>query len=191
MPDIKSPASGLERGNDRAEKKLSSDIAILFKTVIPSLLLAAFIGNLVDFAFRDGSITGWSCDTAIALMLWPCCLYLFQLKRVVMQPDGLIVTGCFSSCHIPYTDLETIRQYGGTSGTILVTLVLRRSCRFGRYIRYMAHSYYLGWGRLHPDVESLLDRCRAAKIEKPAFLSPVFLRRLLEFYVPAMRKPPV
>jgi len=165
-------------------EKLSSDITILIKTVLPALLLLGMVGGPIWEVVTNG--LAWELYIVVPawLVFGPMCFYFVRLKTVTASDEGLLVGNFVTNTCIPYCDIVAARQYHANNCTF-VTLVLRNRTRFGEFVRYVAHSHFVGVRReSHPDLAVLRVKAPTMVEENFPLWPHVAVRCLLDFYIP-------
>jgi hypothetical protein len=140
------------------EQKISSDITLLFKTVIPGLMLAALVVWTVFHVGENGM--SWKLIGLVPgyLFLAPSGIYLLRLKQIILTDNGIKIGNYFRTILVPYVEIAEAHLIQTARGSAFVTLRLRYPSCFGNRIRFMPSMSYLPIGK-HPDIIRLKGRC--------------------------------
>ena len=94
---------------------------------------------------------------------------LARLKGVSVSPGELRLNEILGECAVRCCDIEGVRTNRWLSVNLLptpapvVTITLKKPCRFGRKVRFLARGTKIGWvNDVHPDVIMLRRMAEAA-----------------------------
>lgn len=124
-----------------AKQKISSDITLLFKTVIAAVVLASLVGS-TWYGVADNGVS-WKLVGLVPgyLVFAPIGVYLLRLKHVTLTDDGIKVGNYFRTISVPYVEIAEARLFQAR-GCGFVTLRLRSHSCFGTRIQFMPNMSY-------------------------------------------------
>jgi hypothetical protein len=149
-------------------KRISSRYTLVAKVVLPGALgllalvvVCRYLGDL-----SHSQLGGDARDPAVILAgvlafaivvvgnLWFCV----PLKKVILDPQGIIVSNFVREVVVSYSAVRQIHQCFGTPW-LFVSIVLKEPCQFGSKIWYLARLSSFAWFEDHPDTRVLKSKC--------------------------------
>jgi hypothetical protein len=158
-----------------AEQRISSDITLLFKTVIAGLVLATLIG-CTFFGVAENGIS-WKLVGLVPgyLVFAPIGIYLLRLKHLTLTDNGIKIGNYFRTISVPYVEITEARLFQASGGGF-VTLRLRYGSSFGNRIRFMPSMSHSPIDK-HPDIIRLRNRCPSLVLQTSWSWPYTFLAR--------------
>jgi hypothetical protein len=150
-------------------KLISSQSTFFHKRVFPFIwfgFLAFFVLSIVYEMVRYGDFSG------LLLLIVPAAMAIigyFIMKKLVLDlmdevwdaGDSLVVKNKGAEEHILLSDIMNV-SYSVLTNPTSVTLMLRRPCRWGREISFVAQGSFLPFGK-NPLVLDLIERIDAKR----------------------------
>jgi len=141
--------------------QLSSGLTVVHKFVLPISWM-----SVSGVATAAALLAGNSGMTLLGVVMTAIGILLFvfrglPLKRVVAVDDGLIIDNFSQKVKVPYSDIEEVSDYKWRSPRE-TTIFLKRPCRFGTRIVFLASMDDLHWPwKDHPTTEFLRSKIQS------------------------------